>query len=387
MKDPIKNGYINWIDGMKITKDHFIQMQRAVEDRIRDSRVINSNSWGFGLIPGKVNGRDSLDYNLLTEHPNKIFVELYQCRGLTPSGDRAEIVSRLNSQEVALKKRFELDLESGSFDKKIYDVILKVDSFELAPYGEPDVKESPPRHPYAAPEYELEIVPSREIEHNDHNRNFIVITRIESGPDGLTHISDYIPPCLSMEARPELTEFYFKYLKFLKDLEQNLFKIVVKLNSASQKTQLATNVDAICRRMLDLLERDLDACAMNLRHGHPSELITQVMSFARTVKYAIELTTNIGKDEYLNYIQEIISVSPGDYLRVHEDLIHLEYDHYNINESLVKILSFCKVNGRLFDELSRLDYIGKKKDADIYVAEKPMETKDDPAKPKRQWDF
>ncbi|NND94063.1 MAG: hypothetical protein HKN45_04310 [Flavobacteriales bacterium] len=385
MNDAIKNGYINWIDGMKISKDHFIDMQRAIEDRVRDARSVGTSSVDFGLIPGKLNGKSSLEYNILIEQGNRIVVELYQCRAISPAGDRVEIVSSLNSHSVALKKDFEID--SSFQDDRTYDIIVKVNSFDLSPYGDPDVEESPPRHPYAQPAYDLEIAPSDEIKLNEHNRNYVIIARIGSQRGEVKEVKEFIPPSMTMESAPELEEFFFKYHKFLIDLEQHLFRIVIKLNGAQQKTQLASNVDLMGRRLLDVIEREVDSVALICRRSSPLFLVRQAMSMARTVRHTTELMTNLGKDEFLNYIQEIIDMSPGEYMNVHTELCNLEYDPYNLHESLSKILAFCQVNSKLFDEWSRLDYIGKKKNTDIYVAEKPMDTRSDAPKPKGKWDF
>jgi hypothetical protein len=386
MNDPIKNGYVNWVDGMKISKDHFIDMQRAVEDRIRDTRSIFAGPNDFGLIAGKANGRDSLDYNLIIEHPNDIVVEVYQCRATTPGGDRVEVVPSLNSHATALKKRFSMDMAKAG-EGIPHDVIITVNSFNMSAYGDPDVNETPPRHPFTQPSYNLELVPSKEIKYNEHNRNYVIIARVVVENNTIVEIQEFIPPSMTMDGSSTLNEFFFKYYKFLKDLEQNLFKIVIKLNSTAQKTQLAANVDFLSRRMLSLLELEMDTCNMVYRHASPVLLVTHVMRFARNIQYSLELMTNVGKDELLNYIKEVIGVSPGEYMALNSDIIGNEYDHYDINGSLGRILEFCKVNGKLFNEFSRLDYIGKKRDTEIYVAEKPMNSDAEAPKSKRKWDF
>ena len=387
MNDPIKNGYINWIDGMKISKDHFIDMQRATEDRVRDARSILSGEFDMGLLAGKLKGRGSLEYILTIGHPNRIDVEVYQCRALSPAGDRVEIVSDLNSLTNALKANFVIDLEKAE-DQDIFDIIVKVDSFNMTPYGEPDVKESPPRHPFAQPEYTLELAPSKEIQYNEYNRNYVVLTRVQLSGGVIKHLKDYIPPCMSMESAAELTEFYFKYLQFVKDLEQNALHIIIKTNSAEHKTPLVRNVELIARRVFDLIEKEIDDVVLFYRFENPVHFVAHTMRLARCIKNSIELTTNTGKDELLNYFStEVMDLNSAEYMNVLSGLFGMEYQHYDINACLTRISSFCKHTSKLFNELSRLDYIGKKKDIGIFVTDKTKEDTASAPQKRRKWDF
>ncbi|MBP6311697.1 MAG: hypothetical protein KA408_05465 [Flavobacteriales bacterium] len=387
MNDSIKNGYINWIDGMKISKDHFIDMQRATEDRLRDVRSVLGSEFDMGLLAGKLKGRGSLEYILTIGHPNRIDMEVYQCRALSPAGDRVEIVSDLNSLTNALKATFTIDLEKAE-DRDTYDVIIKVDSFNMTPYGEPDVKESPPRHPFAQPGYTLELAPSKEIQYNEYNRNYVVLTRVQLIGSEIKHLKEYIPPCMSMESAAELTEFYFRYLQFVKDLEQNAFRIIIKTNSAEHKTPLVNNVELIARRVFDLIEKEIDDVVLFYRFENPVHFVAHTMRLARCIRNSIELTTNAGKDELLNYFStEVMDLSSAEYMNVLSGLFGMEYQHYDINACLTRISSFCKHTAKLFDELSRLDYIGKKKDIGIFVTDKTKEDTLSVAQKRRKWDF
>jgi len=54
---------------------------------------------------------------------------------------------------------------------------------------------------------------------------------------------------------------------------------------------------------------------------------------------------------------------------------------------LTRISSFCKHTSKLFNELSRLDYIGKKKDIGIFVTDKTKEDTASAPQKRRKWDF
>jgi hypothetical protein len=378
MHDPIKNGYINWIDGMKISKDHFVDMQKAVEDRLRDVRSIQVDEYGFGLLAGKVNGRYSLEYNLVIEHPAKVKVEVYHCRAISPAGDRVELVSSLNALTTPLKADFDVDLNAS--DGSIYDILLKVDSFHLIPYGDPDVEESPPRHPFAQPEYSLEIAPSRDLQYNEYNRNYVILSRVKLQGGAVSHIQDYIPPCSSMESDARLVDFYHSYYGFLLTLEQSVLQIITKGNANTNKSQLASSVDFLCRRLFSMIELEKDALNMHYRFNSPAVFVTHVKRVSRCIGNSIELLTNLGKDELLNYIERIIKISPGEYLKCLKDIVDEDYNHYDVNEMLLSVQKFCQINGKLFKDWSGLSFIGKDAEEEtIFVAEKKVE--------KNRWDF
>ena len=42
---------VNWIDGMKINKSHFLDVQNFVSDSIRDPVGIHTSMMNYGLLP------------------------------------------------------------------------------------------------------------------------------------------------------------------------------------------------------------------------------------------------------------------------------------------------------------------------------------------------
>jgi hypothetical protein len=51
MPAPLKYYNVNWINGMKIRKDHFIQQENAFEDRMKDVAACFLNGFNYGLLP------------------------------------------------------------------------------------------------------------------------------------------------------------------------------------------------------------------------------------------------------------------------------------------------------------------------------------------------
>ncbi|MGB0932148.1 MAG: hypothetical protein ACPGVB_15300, partial [Chitinophagales bacterium] len=151
----ITHNYVNWIDGMKISKEHFLAFEDAVNDYLRDIRALRLTDNNYGLLPASPHTKHSLELRI---HGNE--VELLSCRGITREGVRIEITNfNLQKLTAAIPKE-----DSSVLDNRpggLYDIVVVVDSYDREPFGKPNSEESPPRHPFTLPKYSLELVPSR----------------------------------------------------------------------------------------------------------------------------------------------------------------------------------------------------------------------------------
>ena len=62
-------------------------------------------------------------------------------------------------------------------------------------------------------------------------------------------------------------------------------------------------------------------------------------------------------------------MSQGEFEMVFSEAINAEYNHNQIEVSVVRVERFMKTLEDLFAILNRLDYIGKKRDGSIFVSE------------------
>jgi len=74
----------------------------------------------------------------------------------------------------------------------------------------------------------------------------------------------------------------------------------------------------------------------------------------------------------INYITEWCDLTQGQFESSIAELLQLSYNHSDINKSLVKITEFAKTLSIVFSKLAKLDYIGKKKETNIFVKEEPV---------------
>lgn len=388
---------MNWIDGMKMSRGHFVDLQRAIEDRIRDERAHSAWHLDHGILPGRHNGKSALDYEVILDDRDKFTLRVRQCRAITAGGDRIEVLhgeTPEGSMPVLTATIGEALLQEGAS----FDLLIAMDSLDMEPYGVPDPLESPPRHPWSRPRYNLGWASSEDLRNEGYGLHQITIARLRVTRNELVPDQEYIPPCVSVSSWPRLEEFHAQYQRFLKEAEQNLFKIVIRLNMREKRTDLSDSVDTYCRAAISFLERELGTFQIAGGRMGPRQMVGNAVSFARTLRYAIELLTGKGKDELLNYISTVIGVQPADYLQSLTQLTDLEYQHTDLKGSLVRILEFCRLNRKLLDEWVRLDYIGQRKTEDIFIHEEtarrpvpppapPPPPPAPPPPPKRGWSF
>ncbi len=86
MPAPLKYSNVNWVNGMKIRKDHFIQQENAFEDKIKDAAACFLNSYNYGLLP--IWGSNDTSFKVVIKISNQKFlnVSVFQIRALTQGG-------------------------------------------------------------------------------------------------------------------------------------------------------------------------------------------------------------------------------------------------------------------------------------------------------------
>jgi hypothetical protein len=101
-------------------------------------------------------------------------------------------------------------------------------------------------------------------------------------------------------------------------------------------------------------------------------MITAVTGMARLIKNTMDFYAGTSKDELISYCTEWCGVSQGELESSITTLCSYQYNHLDINDALDKVLQFTQIISSLFNNLSRLEYIGKKKETGIFVKEQVL---------------
>ncbi len=368
---PIRKTNVNWVDGMKISKNHLTQTEDYFIDIVRDSTNMRLTNNNFGLLPPYKGETLSSDFDIVERITNHVEIRLRQCNAITAGGCRININPTDYSEYLSLDYSFETD---GDYKKeqdtnKYWDVILVIKPFERIPIGFPDPEETPPRHPDASPSYKLFIKPAGQINAQEFGMHHLIIGRVIKIGDRYEVDSRYIPPCTSMSSHPDLKKYYEIFGKQLNDIETSSHKIIQKIRERENISDIARNINVVCENLLNYISTIYYNFRNNGRFFAPTDTVNVFSSLAHTGFVSLHYMTKKNKEEMLKYFYEWSDVTPGNFTELLTDTLEIVYDHHNIRAVMEQVKHFLTVFSALWIKLSTLEYIGQHKE-NIVVAEK-----------------
>ncbi|NHN27614.1 hypothetical protein FIA58_018185 [Flavobacterium jejuense] len=364
MAENIKHFPVNWIDGMKINKKHFIEFQDNVEDSIRDARNLEVNELNYGLLSTHLSR--PFQYSISIDAHNELSVNIKTLKAITPAGGRIEITDFTGefSEKIELK---DFDLKENN-----YYLLLNVDPYTRVPSGEQNMEEVPPRFPHALPKYSLSTVLESEVNHNNIGALQFPIAKFKTSSEGYEIITNYIPPSLTLNSHPSLISLFETYDLFFKQLEFYAIQINRKIkfrNNNEDENVIANMVFDVCDKALRFVELHITKNKWANYNLKPIILLDNVISLSRSVKNSFDYFSGDGKEMLFNYFSEWTDITSGDYERLFTDTINVKFKAYDIEPVVEQVKDFITKIDELFSILNQLDYIGKKRDAGIFVNE------------------
>ncbi len=372
MHDPIKYFKVNWIDGMKINKDHFIELDNSVSDLIKDAISINVNKFNFGLLPPYYGKSSPVKIVLSLDNQQSLRAKIFECRAVTPGGARIDINE--NEQE---NSDFSLLFPETSFEINAIKqddllVALSVNPFKRIAVGNADPSEDPPRFPYAIPEYKVHLIAESQFLKSNLGNYYVIIGKVRMNENQPELIKEYIPPSSSVLSHPRLIAAHTEFDKFFSQLELDVVGILKKIKDKDQSNDLAKSVSSINVNLMHFLSDNILEFRWKIPVQPPVFMFEMVGRCARVLRNSIDTQSGKAKEELLNYFTEWCSLNQGDFEKILINTINFQYDHNNISESLDIMANFAEVISALFSKLSTLEYIGKKKDTSIFVKEQTV---------------
>ncbi|GAA0873407.1 hypothetical protein GCM10009117_25540 [Gangjinia marincola] len=373
MKDTY-NFKVNWIDGMKINKGHFVETENALIQFAQTAGARDINVLNYGLL-AQADASDAVEMILSMDGQDTVNVTLNKCRAITPGGYIIDITPDIASHLNQLGSVLESNYKRKEEDDECY-IILGVNPYERVPFGEADPQEEPPRHPHVLPGYQLHIVSKAEINNEEFGKYHLTIGKILFEENGVQLAADFIPPCCSIQSHQDLKYTFAEIHTFFNAMEKYSMGIIQKIHQKKQANDLARMVMTISENTLQHLGGMIPAFRTHDRHQPPVVMVTRLMSLARVIKNSIDVYVGTGKEELLNYLSDWCDLNQGAFENVMVEMIEVDYQHTDINKTLYHISDFTKLMLSLFKKLHELDYIGKKSDSNIFVKEEILAKQD-----------
>lgn len=375
---------VNWVDGMKINKSHFIAQDNAFVFQLAQNTSCLLNELSYGLLPvrGDNNGVKII---ISSDNQKKLQVRIQRCRAITAGGYYVEInedtglpgnnlESPVVSMPVALR---ELKARSNQFY-----IVLTINPYNRIPYGAIDTPETPARIPHTMPSLTVDLVPVTEMVRNVLGAFQLPVGKLSIEDQRVMLEEDYIPPCTSFSSHPELLEIQAGIEQFYSKMELYSLQIIQKIIQKKQVNDMSVIVQKLCENICFFTASQITEIKSTGAIQPTVSVVVKVSALARMMKNTLDSFVGSGKDELVTYFTEWCNVKQGELEGAIVMLANHQYDHIDINDSVEKISVFTKLISKLFHQLSRLEYIGKRKEAGIFVKEEVV--KQDATPPKRR---
>jgi hypothetical protein len=370
MRDNLKHFPVNWIDGMKISKEHFIATDDAWKDALFDMASVGLSPLRYGILPSSSAGEDPYNVKIALDNQNSLRVTVISCQAITPGGVRIAIPSLSVSGQPATDGVPATVVQLSAFSNDaVWWVVLVVHPYDKQPIGAPDLEENPPRLPYVMPSYTIQVVPDAQFRQYANHPYAVTLGKVVANGGSVRVEDEYIPPCISISASPDLVGLHSELDKFLGTLELQCSQIVQKIYVKKQQNDISELVLFLCDRIMLHLGTAITNMRWTMLHESPAALFATIASLARVMKNTIDLRIGSGKEEMMNYFSEWCELKQGELESMLATLASLRFDNNDINANIKKIITFVKVTTGLFETLGKLEFIGKKRETGIFVTE------------------
>jgi hypothetical protein len=345
-----RNLAINWIDGMKLNKDHFIHHDNWILEKIRESSSIGMTDFNYGLVKNAQNTSLGLKINIDQNH--QINIQITDCCAITSGGITIEISSQ-NIQTLQYPfEKLSLDFNISESANEMFDIILAVFPQNRIPVGLPDENERPFRHPFTMPEYCLSAVPTKQVNSSQMWKNHITIGKFQVIAKEVNIITEYIPPCTSIAAYPALSSYYTDFGNISEKILA-AFSDYLRKNRSSQ-AKIESNLCFVVEKMAYYLTMNLSYYKLIIKTLPPLFMIEFFIQFARLFKSVINWLNEYEREEMHNHLSHWVSYR--DLENAAFELIELQYDHQHIHPSIIKVEKFLNLMLELFEKIM---YSGK----------------------------
>lgn len=359
---------INWVDGMKINKQVFIARDNATTDAICRMANLALSPARFGILASGKNSDDNFNMRASIDNQMTLRVSILSCKAITQGGIAINIPAA-GSTSAADGVPAASFLFPETSIHTIYWIVLLANPFRQVPFGTPDPGEDPVRLPFVQPEYKIEIIPEDQYNQFVSHPYALFVGRVMLNGNNAVIDEDYIPPSYAVCAHPALIDLYGELDSFLSATENYCSRIVQKIYKKNQQNELSELVLFLCDRVMLFLSESITNTRWLYYYESPVQLLSAIATLARIIKNTIGLRTGTGKDELLNYLSEWSGLKPGELENIFTHVAVLRYDNNDIHKCIKAVAGFVSVAGKLFETLSNLEFIGKKKDSGFFIKE------------------
>lgn len=348
---------VNWMQGMSVSSSHFIATENYLMERLMKNTEALQNKFAYGLLPMVEYEDKEGQMTLLVEgRGSGTRLVLNSYHGITKGGCFVDIEPE---QPVICECSSDIDTaELG------WDVVLTVSPFERQPCGEPDMQETPPRYPFVDPVYKLSIIERNKETVNEYGPFDVVVGLLKKKDGELVVDSRYIAPSLSMSSTYKLRRCFETFTQTMTTIKNALSVIFNKAYaSVANKSECMKNTLTVCKelqRSISSVEYRWRSFGLSMSPYQLAELFGEV---ANSIVASFLFMSKSGKDEMLKYFYEWNGIAPSAFEEILDNVASKEFCQNRIDISMSSVHNMLTVLENLLVSLSRLDYVGQRKES------------------------
>ncbi|QRR03005.1 hypothetical protein [Dyadobacter sandarakinus] len=374
---------VNWVDGMKISRQHFTETDHYHTDQLRLGLQAGLTTLTYGLLPPDTS--ESLSMQVLGDTSRQVRIEVHTCRAIMPNGMllniREEDGLRLDTAVPGILEQYHLpDGQPYTFY-----IVIAVDPFKRQITGKPLDSEVPVRHPYTIPACTLSLVPSGFVNAGQWSGSGLLIGKIDYANTELHVVHEFIPACTTVKSHKNLREWYNKAGTLLSDIETASFRILQKIRTKNQKSTLSDSIQVLVEKLVNVLAMNQITFQRLSPSQPPACMVVQLVQVAGSIRSVLECLTEREKEEVLGYLGEWADDTPGSLEKQVLSVLQVPYEHNEALPCLQTIGHFLEVWAALFIKLSQLEFIGKRKGQQVFIIESPVQDPPQQDKPRPRW--
>ncbi len=370
---------VNWLNGMNINQSHFVkeQMSNLSMQMSVTETFLSPYNYGIVTVGDNNDERIWIDIN----DNLGINVELINIRVLFPNGYLLQIEGRDEDFGVFYAKLPELQAGDDCA------IVLSVHPEDRTSYGNPDPDEIPIRKPFVVPGVNVSVVNINEVNATLYGQKYVIIGKLYNEDGSWRLDSDYIPAVHRVVDSPNLVRVHHNFENYLSSIERSTIEIIQKVRQKKQNNELASILLDLSLKLNVILVEEITGYKAEGIYRTPIQMLSTFLRIARLLNNVLETWQSCGKDEMMTYLSDWCDISEGEFEKLIHGLIHLKYNHNDINKSIQKATHFADVISAMFTVLASLDYIGKKIETNLFVAEEKDEEKVDTGTTKKKRKF
>lgn len=358
---------VNWVDGMKVTKNHFVSNEAWVQDSFRDTTCLGLTDYNYGLLPSTSSKESALDLAVREDRQSqRLHVQLHRCRAVTRGGCRIEItpatIQSLDLANIDLQIQYDLK-EAGNMQ---YNIILMVHPHKRIPVGTADPEEQPLRYPYTMPEYRLDIVPSQQTSNFDPQTYHLILGKFRVVA-GEVQLDPYIPPCMSVSSHADLYQYYRDMEGLLTDISNKLTELVRRLRLLGQQDLLEINLRTLAEQTASFIIQHQDEYKWLYAEQPPIHMILLCVKLARVIRSVSMFIPEDQRSSLYQYMNQ--GFAPQTFEESLNILLNMQYDHQQIRSILDQNKKAMENLRAVFTKLPQMNYT--RKDPENYIRKEP----------------